>query len=73
MNNVKNFDSFSEEYDELQLNEKKKADKKEDKKDEKDKKDDSGKSDEDKYLTAKQKKLPDAFKASIIKKAKAKK
>ena len=49
----------------------KKDDKKEDKKD--DKKDDSSKSDEDKYLSAKQKKLPEGLKKAIIKKAKAKK
>ena len=42
-----------------------------DKKDEKDdKKDDSSKSDEDKYLSAKQKKLPDGLKKGIIARAK---
>jgi len=51
-----------------------KDDKKDDKKEDKeDKKDDSGKSDEDKYLSAKQKKLPEGLKKAIIKKAKAKK
>ena len=51
---------------------KKKDDKKEDKKDDS-KKDDSNKSDEDKYLSVKQKKLPEGLKKAIIKKAKAKK
>jgi len=51
-----------------------KDDKKDDKKEDKeDKKDESGKSDEDKYLSAKQKKLPEGLKKAIIKKAKAKK
>jgi hypothetical protein len=46
-------------------------DSKDDKKDSKDdKKDDSSKSDEDKYLSAKQKKLPDGLKKGIIARAK---
>ena len=52
---------------------KKVGDKKEDDDKKDDKKDDSSKSDEDKYLTAKQKKLPEGLKKAIIKKAKAKK
>jgi hypothetical protein len=63
--------SEEEEEDDI-IEEAKKDDDKDDKKDD-DKEDDKDKSDEDKYLTAKQKKLPEGLKKAIIKKAKAKK
>lgn len=56
MNNIKSFDDFSEDYDNLRINEEK----------------ESSKSDEQKYLSAKQRKLPEALKKGIIERAKKK-
>ena len=70
--------SKDDDKDEKDSKDEKKDDKKSDKKDKDDKdskddKEDKGGSDEDKYLSAKQKKLPEGLKKAIIAKAKKKK